>query len=291
MDLADLLRTSGIDPAHVLVVRHRPWEPKLANILPWLAGHRPDLFNAYQSTQNPRAESSFRRAAYIGAFVARENNQAIFAGLFKNVGYRELSLDGFVREPGYDELVELGMMPSSEEDQREVFLRFDLQLTDVMSDWRGKLVLDWPLPARAWTRWGDRNIFKIAAVLEDTLFEPAMPDWRNIDLSWKELKVLPSSWRAAFNEWRGIYLIFDTIGGGRYVGSAYGEANILGRWENYAATGHGDNRHLRNLDPDGFQFSILERLSPDTEAEDVIRRETSWKRRLHTFFPDGLNGN
>ncbi len=31
--------------------------------------------------------------------------------------------------------------------------------------------------------------------------------------------------------------VFDSTGGKSYVGSAYGAANILGRWMNYSATG------------------------------------------------------
>jgi hypothetical protein len=39
-------------------MRHRPKEPKLNKVLPWLAAERPELFNAYQQTQNERAEQA-----------------------------------------------------------------------------------------------------------------------------------------------------------------------------------------------------------------------------------------
>ena len=79
--------------------------------------------------------------------------------------------------------------------------------------------------------------------------------------------------------------------GKAYVGSAYGENNLLGRWLNYAARGHGGNRLLRGRDPTGFRFTILQRVSPDMEATDVIRLEATWKQRLHTRHPCGLNDN
>jgi hypothetical protein len=129
------------------------------------------------------------------------------------------------------------------------------------------------------------------AILEESRFAAAMPEWDKLDLSWAELSALPSKWCAALSQWRGIYYIFDSADGKGYVGSAYGSSNLLGRWQNYASTGHGGNTLLRKRDPQSFRFTILQRVSPDLEAEDVIRLETSWKDRLHTRAPVGLNDN
>ena len=60
---------------------------------------------------------------------------------------------------------------------------------------------------------------------------------------------------------------------------------------NYAALGHGGNRLLRERDPHNFRFTILERVSPDMDEKDVIERENSWKQRLQTRVPFGLNDN
>jgi hypothetical protein len=35
----------------------------------------------------------------------------------------------------------------------------------------------------------------------------------------------------------------------------------------------------------------LQRVSPDMEPSEVIRLESSWKERLHTRKPYGLNDN
>ncbi|MHA1165192.1 MAG: hypothetical protein ACTSP0_06370 [Alphaproteobacteria bacterium] len=51
MNLNDLLSGESIDPRHVFVIRHRPFEPELNKVLPWLAADKPDVFNAYQQTQ------------------------------------------------------------------------------------------------------------------------------------------------------------------------------------------------------------------------------------------------
>jgi hypothetical protein len=89
----------------------------------------------------------------------------------------------------------------------------------------------------------------------------------------------------------GGYYIFDTADGKGYVGSGYGGSNLLGRLLNYAASGHGGNRQLRQRDPQTFRFTILQRVSPDLDASDVVRIEGSWKQRLHTRAPYGLNDN
>jgi hypothetical protein len=58
----------------------------------------------------------------------------------------------------------------------------------------------------------------------------------------------------------------------------------------YAARWHGGNILLRQREPKYFRFSI-QRVSPDMDAADVIRLEATWKERLHTRAPFGLNDN
>jgi hypothetical protein len=72
MDLNDLLQKQGIDPAQVIVLRHRPSEPKFNKVFPWLAADRPDWFNAYQQTQGERVEKAMMGAAYLASFIGHE---------------------------------------------------------------------------------------------------------------------------------------------------------------------------------------------------------------------------
>ena len=101
---------------------------------------------------------------------------------------------------------------------------------------------------------------------------------------------MPSSWQEKLSQWRGIFYIFDKSDGKAYIGSAYGKDNLSGRWINYAASGHGGNKWLRDRDPKNFVFTILQRVSPDMDQNDVIQLENSWKERLHTK-KFGLNDN
>lgn len=146
------------------------------------------------------------------------------------------------------------------------------------------------MAGQSWWRWAARNSFLVDSILPERAFVRAPPEWHEIVLSWEELKALPTPWKAKLSEWRGVYFILDQSDGKGYVGSAYGSENILGRWSGYAAGGHGGNSELRKREPRDFRFSILERVSPDMAAADVIRIEDSWKRRLHTRV-FGLNKN
>ena len=294
MNLNDLLSGQGIDPQQVLVFRHRPHERELNKVLPWLAAERPDLFNAYQSTQPQRLEQAMealKGAGYVASFIGREPRKALFVGMYSIGKSKRLTHAAYWRLPAHVKLKESFGMRGFTGEKRSSVLWFDLVLTDFYARWKGKLVVGWPPPERSWWRRAHRNDFPVLAVLEDSALDAAMPAWDEIDLSWEELSVLPTRWKAALAQWRGIYLIFDKSDGKGYVGSAYGKDNILGRWLAYAARGHGGNRLLRQRDAYNFQFTILQRVSPDMEPDEIIRLESSWKQRLHTHAPEGLNDN
>ena len=290
MQLNDLLHKHGIPPADVLVVRHRPQEPKLRKTLPWLAAEKPDLYNAYQQSQFPKVEKAFTRAKYIASFIGVNAGMALFAGLYAVKGWRALEPEAFWKLAANKELHESFGMAGFEAD-RPTPLWFDLVLnTGFYPAWRGRLVINWPGLERSWWRWADRNIFAIEAIRESSAFEGVVPPWDELVATWSELKVLPSTWQASLREWRGIYYILDSSDGQGYVGAAYGTENMLGRWLNYGATGDGGNKKLQKRDPNNFQFSILQRVSPDMPPEDFIRLEQTWKTRLHTR-EFGLNEN
>ena len=294
MNLNDLLIDEGFDPKQVLVLRHRPRERELRKVLPWLAAEKPDVFNAYQQTQDEKLQKvmeGFKGIGHVASFIGHDPGKALFVGLYSIDASRPLTYDQFWQIPAYIEMKKFGIRGWSKEDKRQSLLWFDLGLTDFYASWKGKLVVTWPPPERSWWRRAHRNDMPVYAVLEDSVLDAAMPEWDQITLSWEELSVLPKQWRSALSEWRSIYYIFDATDGKGYVGSAYGEENLLGRWLNYAARGHGGNRLLRQRDPRSFRFSILQRVSPDLEARDVIRLENSWKERLHTREPFGLNDN
>ena len=131
----------------------------------------------------------------------------------------------------------------------------------------------------------DCEVVKILpGVFDDDIF----PGYENVDISWEELSLVmkKESWKTALQNQKGVYLITDTETGRMYVGSAYGEDMILGRWAKYVKTCHGGNVKLKELDPDyirkNFRYSILD-IFKSTVADDVIiKRESWWKKVLMT---------
>jgi len=82
----------------------------------------------------------------------------------------------------------------------------------------------------------------------------------------------------------------------QYVGSAYGEEGILGRWKHYAKTAHGDNQELKRIlaaDPEAanrFRFTILRTLPRTLTMNEVIEHEGRYKKKLGSRA-FGLNVN
>jgi hypothetical protein len=191
-----------------------------------------------------------------------------------------LDCQGCINLPGNVELIAQGM--TAPDPVGPSVLAFELESHPAFEALSGRLVVAWPKPDQAWSRWAANSAFLITALGEDSWFEQAMPSWDRLQLSWGQLQTMPRSWRSALAQWRGIYYIFDAERRAGYVGSAGGVENILGRWQTYAASGHGGNRQLRESRPAALSFSILERTSPDMDLNELVAREQSWKSRLQT---------
>lgn len=288
LDFNLLLELVELDPAETLIVRHVPVEKALKRVLPWLVVERPDLWLAYQRIQWATLQNAMTRGRLIASFVGDDPGHATFAGLYKIGQWQTLDFESYCSFPGNGELEELGMSGRSADMGN--CLAFDLEQLDHYAEWIGRLTIKWPKPDRQWWRWAARGQFLVSTIEGESRFVRGMPAWDQLVLSWQEIQALPASWKATLAEWRGVYLIFDVQRRAGYVGSAYGAENLLGRWCEYAKTGHGGNQELRKSKPADLRFSILQRTSPDLESAEVIALEQNWKRRLHT--PEfGLNRN
>lgn len=294
MNLNDLLHKQGIDPSQVIVMRHRPTERELRKVLPWLVHEKPDVFNAYQQKHSRKQEAALEKLlgkGWIASFIGMKLGQAVFAGLYKIAGARPVTYEEYWSMPVNLALKSLGMADWDTADRLKQRLWFDLVLQPVYAEWVGKLVISWPPPELAWWRYAGRNEMMVLSISEESRFSERMPDWRNLVLSWAELQSIPTSWQTTLKHWRGIYFIHDASDGKGYVGSAYGTDNIMGRWLNYAANGHGGNKRLLKRVPENFHFSILQIVAHDLSSDDIVSIESAWKDRLHTRGPFGLNEN
>ncbi len=129
---------------------------------------------------------------------------------------------------------------------------------------------------------------EVEQILPHVFGNDTFPGYDKVNVSWTELSrlIYKESWRTALRNQKGIYLITDVFSGKMYVGAAYGEDMLLGRWQAYIETGHGGNIDLKKLGIDyikaNFRYSILEIFKPGTSDEDIIAREVWWKSVLQT---------
>ena len=143
-----------------------------------------------------------------------------------------------------------------------------------------------------------QNMVRLAeSVIGDCLIEKVLPGkfdnylfpgYENIDLSWSDLAraIDKETWKAALANQKGVYLITDTSNGKMYVGSAYGENMILGRWKSYISSLHGGNVELKSIDEkhirENFRYSVLDIFKATTDDKLILKRETWWKTILKT---------
>ncbi len=287
IDLNAYLADAGIPLDKTLVMRHTPTvKPLLKRLRNW-AVSRPEMYNYYQSNQHPTQENQLSRATHLASFIGVKTGEALFVGIYKVEGWKEIPVAEFIEMEVVKELYGHG---SRLKNQSHVKW-FDLRVMPEMAELKGRLVLKWAEMhgARSWSRWAAPNTFPVKTIHEESALAPTMPSWRDLILEWAELQTLPESWKAKLREWRAIYLIHDMSDGKNYIGSAYGEDNLDHRWAEYVRTGgHGGNVQLRGREPNNFRFSIHELVGPSMPMEEVVDIEWSWMLRLHTRT-SGLN--
>ena len=132
------------------------------------------------------------------------------------------------------------------------------------------------------------NDCDVSQILPDTFDNDLFPGYEKVNVSWDVLKRLieKENWKTALQNQKGVYLMTDTSNGKKYVGSAYGEHMILGRWRAYVKTGHGGNVGLKALTFDhikkNFTYSILDIYKSTTNDQIIIERESWWKEILQS---------
>jgi hypothetical protein len=128
----------------------------------------------------------------------------------------------------------------------------------------------------------------ISQILPDTFDNDLFPGYEKVHISWDEMRRVleKDNWKTALENQKGVYLLTDKSNGKMYVGSAYGENMILGRWRAYISTGHGGNVGLKKLTFDhikqNFRYSILDIYKSTTEDQIILDRENWWKEVLQS---------
>ena len=278
----DLLRANDILPEETAVLLHTPGERKLARVLPFLAQEEPEILEAFQSIHSVRATATLRNRAYMVSFVRIETGRLALAGVFRNLGCNDRACKEIAAIPEMRRVMdEFGANLELDDPAFATWPHFEFERLAVLTDYVGRVQIE-PHLTPAYARLAERLDAEIVALSADSVLAAEAPEWREFIVSGREIRTLPRSWRSRLREWRGVYLIVDESDGARYLGSAYGQDNLWGRWSEHVVRDRGVTKKLRSRDPAGFRFSVLERVSPDMLPEDVIALEHTWMDRLHT---------
>ncbi len=261
----ELLFNRGLDKnAKIKLVRHKDQRQDLYNL------YRTE-YNEFLKYQNSQSKDVFRDVDYIVSFIGEEGNRSRFIGVFKIIDRKTINENHFeyqmLRENGFEDLTE-------------------------------RVIINWKT-AISWHQWikNKMEVIEIQAGLHYRQFT----DYSDFILDFHELKEIVknqySDWKKMLSITKGIYLISDTNTGKLYVGSAYGEEGIWGRWCKYITTnGHGNNKMLKeqiDVDKDyakHFRFSILMLLPRTVTSDQAIKKERLFKNKLGTNS-FGLNSN
>ena len=273
-----LLSEAGIDPGEVRLLRHQQVGAK--NITPYSLW-QDDVaeFERYQSAQRSDRRAHFS-SPYWAGFVATPDGGTLFVGLYAIDGHESASSDW--TDPLHRETVE--------EMQRDLDIYRFMRRTD-FEHYAGRLKIEWGDGKRSWSQRansprGSKQMLELAPSFR----EPTFPGYNRFISNLAALVTVPPGWVVALQAVRGIYLLTCPRTKEQYVGSAYGADGFWGRWQAYAATGHGGNEGLRSRDPSDYQISILEVAGSAIGQDEIIGMEQLWKAKLQSREM-GLNRN
>lgn len=236
----------------------------------------------FMADQNIQTKKNFERKYILSFCEINKQGEWLFVGIYESFGVKETKIN---------------------ENDKKLHI-YDTKLTEIGKEFIGKLVVGFDLKEESSSaaRQRYRNLESLLDKMEvlelkREVIKVEFPGYDSVNVSWKELESLieTPAWKTALENQKAVYLIVDTKTGKKYVGSAYGDNMLLGRWRNYIANGHGGNKLLRPLDfeyiKENFKYSILETFKSSVDDETIINKESFWKEVLLTRGEFGYNDN
>jgi len=273
--IQELLYNRGLDKkSKIKLVRHKEKGLDLYGM------YRQEKTNflTYQSQQE---KNIFDGVNYIVSFIGEKGTLARFIGIYRVTKRTKL------------------IQKAQSVDGRLYTYNYEMEEVNGYDDLIERVIINWGKGALSWHQWikNEKEVIEIHPGLHYKQFK----DYFDFILSFKELteiiKNQYSDWQKVLSVTKGIYLISDAKSGKLYVGAAYGEKGIWGRWSNYVSTGgHGGNKTLKTLlkhdnkYSENFNFSILMLLPKTITPDQAIEKEQLFKRKLGTNS-FGLNNN
>jgi len=228
------------------------------------------LFKEWQSEQS---DSKMKNVDYLVVFLAEEGCECRFIGVYRNYGPKRATGNG-VSEYAIEEV-------------------------EGFEGLKDKVVIDWGKGTLSWMQnWQTtKNVRRIDQVnTGDDI--PYFIRYEDVILSFSQLQkvVEDKEWKSKLESLNCVYMILDKETGKQYVGVTYKDMKpgikngILGRWTEYAKTGHGNNKLLVALLAEkgisyadqNFQWTILETLPLNVTPKVAIDRESLYKKKFGT---------
>ena len=270
-----LLASAGLAAGDVRLLRHQ--EKSAPGRSPYeLWRDRRDVFEQYQARQATENRTRFGTAAHWASFVATPGGETLFAGIYRVRGRALLEEDA-------PKLHAYGVDAAGACDT------YALSPSGHNGDLIGRLVIDWGPGFRSWIQRAD-NQDKPVLEIRRAFREPDFPGYLSFLAPLSTIPSLPGGWAQALRAARGVYVLTCPKTKEQYVGSAFGEGGFLGRWLEYAETGHGGNVALKSREPSDYRVAIVELAGSAASADDVMGMEALWKAKLQSREM-GLNRN
>lgn len=244
------------------------------DFLPWLLsnGSEKKSRNRNDDIQFQFIEVEYHKWLFVGAYLIKEKDSKI-----KKVAYGNHDVKYALAEriEDYDKYIE-------------------------------KLVVDHTNTGQSWFYVDRRrtDFVEVAEIANRSYFEKTIdfPGYENLSMTYEKLKTNWNNrtWREHLSTVYGVYLITDTKTGKLYVGSAYGDNGMYGRWSAYLNDGYDKlelednkypNKRLKEIvDKKGidyikkyFQYSILEIFTKnELGKQKALNREKYWKKVLQS---------
>ena len=228
------------------------------------------LFKEWQSEQS---DSKMKNVDYLVVFLAEEGCECRFIGVYRNYGPKRATGNG-VSEYAIEEV-------------------------EGFEGLKDKVVIDWGKGTLSWMQnWQSAKEVRRIEQVNTGDNVPYFTRYEDVILSFSQLQkvVEDKEWKSKLESLNCVYMILDKETGKQYVGVTYKDMKpgikngILGRWTEYAKTGHGNNKLLVALLAEkgisyadqNFQWTILETLPLNVTPKVAIDRESLYKKKFGT---------
>jgi hypothetical protein len=262
IDLARLLSlypatTSALANKRIKLVRHAMRKPIWEGFNKILRFNK-EILRSFTSEQG---NDIFKEIDLILVFVPVSGGRALLAGAFWNKGQCESSV--VTDSDGHRQFLAYRKSKGHPDVRPADLIYYNLIPCEELSELYDRVIIDW---GGATISWHQKRLDKGIDQILPKGFVSEFPGWDKVLLTHQELCAVIGndtfpygrhgnpSWTNFLTSHDGVYLITDTKTGQQYVGSAYGDEGIWGRWNGYVRTGHNyNNRLLALIEKEGIE--------------------------------------